>query len=204
MSETVGIDNNRRHFMHSFTVLLGSATAAQLIDGSGLSSALAYRAKEDSTAQDAMVFKQLHMQMLKCICDLIMPKTETLSASELDVHGFVDHQLNKVYSQHQQVQAIGLLEKMTRTSQTHFKHDFHLLRSAAQVEILASIENQSMGFTEQDTTIFKLLKSLIVFGYFTTEYGATEVLKYQAIPGGYRGSIPYKSVDSSWGSLGFY
>ena len=57
---------------------------------------------------------------------------------------------------------------------------------------------------EEDKQAFKALKSLLVFGFFTTEVGATQALNYQAVPGGFKGSVSYSSLKKSWGSLAYY
>ncbi|MDU0353713.1 hypothetical protein RS130_07055 [Paraglaciecola aquimarina] len=49
-----------------------------------------------------------------------------------------------------------------------------------------------------------MLKALIVFGYFTSEVGATQALNYQAVPGGFKGSIPCDENTKSWGSIDYY
>jgi len=45
---------------------------------------------------------------------------------------------------------------------------------------------------------FTLLKQLTLFVFFTSKVGATEVLRYSAIPGKYDGAMPYKKGDRAW------
>jgi hypothetical protein len=45
---------------------------------------------------------------------------------------------------------------------------------------------------------FTLLKQLTLFVFFTSKVGATEVLRYSAIPGKYEGNLPYKKGDRAW------
>ncbi|NOU52231.1 gluconate 2-dehydrogenase subunit 3 family protein [Pseudoalteromonas sp. JBTF-M23] len=204
MTQLTDIDKKKRQFLHHLTVLLGGASAAQFLDGSVLSSAFAYSIKANSADKDGALLKQHHMKLLKCMVDLVMPKTETLSASELDVHGFIDHQLKTVHSMQDQQAVISLLQKVMNFSQSNFNGPFIAQSFEHQLKVMQCVEAQSHGFDKQDRKTLKLLKNLIVFGYFTTEYGATQALKYQAIPGGFKGSIEYTSVGNCWGSLGFY
>jgi len=51
---------------------------------------------------------------------------------------------------------------------------------------------------------FRFLKSLVVFGYYTSEVGASKELKYLAFPGGFKGSVAYDSIGSSFGSYAYY
>ncbi len=43
-----------------------------------------------------------------------------------------------------------------------------------------------------------MFKNLTVSGYFTSEIGATKAKRYQAVPGAYKGCIPYKEGDLPW------
>ncbi|MFN6972075.1 MAG: gluconate 2-dehydrogenase subunit 3 family protein [Rheinheimera sp.] len=45
---------------------------------------------------------------------------------------------------------------------------------------------------------FTLFKQLTLFVFFTSKVGATEVLRYSAIPGKYEGDLPYKKGDRAW------
>jgi hypothetical protein len=42
------------------------------------------------------------------------------------------------------------------------------------------------------------MKQLTLLGYFTSEIGATQTLRYVAVPGKYEGCIPYKKGDKAW------
>jgi hypothetical protein len=42
------------------------------------------------------------------------------------------------------------------------------------------------------------LKDLVLLGYFTSEAGATQALRYDPVPGAYRGSVPLKTGDRAW------
>jgi len=45
---------------------------------------------------------------------------------------------------------------------------------------------------------FAMMKQLTLLGYFTSEIGATQALRYVAIPGKYEGCIPYQKGDRAW------
>ncbi len=45
---------------------------------------------------------------------------------------------------------------------------------------------------------FRMIKELTLWGYFTSEPGATKALRYVAIPGRYEGCIPYKKGEKAW------
>jgi hypothetical protein len=43
-----------------------------------------------------------------------------------------------------------------------------------------------------------MMKELTLWGFFSSEIGATQALRYVAIPGRYEGCIPYKKGDKAW------
>jgi hypothetical protein len=42
------------------------------------------------------------------------------------------------------------------------------------------------------------IKDLTVTGYFTSEVGCTQALRYEPVPGRYDGEMPYKKGDKAW------
>ncbi|KIP87413.1 Twin-arginine translocation pathway signal, partial [Stenotrophomonas maltophilia] len=47
---------------------------------------------------------------------------------------------------------------------------------------------------------FTMFKQLTIFGFFTSKVGATEVLKYVAVPGRYEGDVAYVPGTPAWGT----
>jgi glucoside 3-dehydrogenase (cytochrome c) hitch-hiker subunit len=45
---------------------------------------------------------------------------------------------------------------------------------------------------------FGMMKQLTLWGFFTSKPGATQALRYKAVPGSYQGCIPYKKGDKAW------
>ena len=52
--------------------------------------------------------------------------------------------------------------------------------------------------SKEDPHYFGMMKQLTLWGYFTSEPGATKALRYIAVPGRYEGVIPYKKGDKAW------
>ena len=68
-----------------------------------------------------------------------------------------------------------------------------------QIKLLEVLDKES--FSENGTDIFfGEFKALVVFGYYSSEEGASVELRYDRIPGGYRGCIPFSEVGRSWSS----
>nr|WP_136252825.1 gluconate 2-dehydrogenase subunit 3 family protein [Ningiella ruwaisensis] len=196
-------DLNRREFLQKFSQAVGYTAAATVLAGSGLSVAFAYTPKSDSASRPGLLFTQAQMQTLRDICDTILPATDTKSGAEVDCHGFVDHQLVQCHSEAQQQMCVSAVELVERNAQSAHSKAFTELRSEQQTKILRDIEALQSA-TGDEKGQFKFLKSLIVFGYFTSEEGVTKALSFQPYPGGFKGSIPVNADTKAWGSLNYY
>ncbi len=143
------------------------------------------------------LFDKQQADTLVTLVELVLPETDSPGGVELGVPAFVDAQLLACHSQGEQSAAAELLEQLATES-------FAASRPEQQQALLAALERGDAPFDAIRRDRFRALKQLMVFGYFTTRTGAMEVLAYQAIPGSYRGSIDYRSIGKTWGSLAFY
>ena len=193
----------RRQFLSTLAKVLGAGASASVLSVSGLNAALAYERASNSVTQETKVFSKQQLQTLASICETIIPKTDTPSAAELDCHGFIDNQLNAVHSLKEQQAAIELVGTIDQTAKDKLGQPFVLLPPEKQQQCLIAIEK---GKWSNKATIkaFKQLKYLNAFGYFTSEVGATQVLTYMPVPGGYSGSIPVTEHTKNYGSLAFF
>jgi hypothetical protein len=70
-------------------------------------------------------------------------------------------------------------------------------------ELLTSIDKESKDYAskkkkEDPNHYFTLMKQLTLLGYFSSEVGATQALRYVAVPGKFEGCIDYKKGDKAW------
>ncbi|MFA3791176.1 gluconate 2-dehydrogenase subunit 3 family protein [Aliiglaciecola sp. SL4] len=192
----------RRKFMQHLVRAMGVTSATALVYGSNLNVAMAYQVRTDKLDGAGQLFDKPTMQTLKHIVDTILPRTDTPSGADLDCHGFVDHQLFRCHSEKEQQACLQIISQIEKHAMANFKQSFCQLDEKQQLELLQSIEAMN-GFTQLQRNQFKFLKSLIVFGYFTSEQGAREILRYDPVPGGFS-VIPLKKGDKCWGSLAYY
>jgi hypothetical protein len=197
-------DKGKRRFMLGLSTLLGGATASHLLGGNALSVALAYTPKQNSAQVPGSLFSQEYMLMLRDICAQVIPKTETLGAAEVDVHGFIDNQLFHCFDANEQRQAKDILAHINKQANNRYKQSFSGCTKIQQLQLLRDVEQTAGGFDANQKSQFKLLKGLVVFGYYTSEVGATQELSFLPVPGGFKGSVPYDSVGKAWGMFAYY
>jgi hypothetical protein len=194
---------DRRAFLRTFSQAVGYTAAASIVAGSNLSIAFAYTPKSDSASRAGVTFTKAQMQTLQSICATVIPRTDTASAADVDCHGFIDHQLLQCHSKAEQAQCIRAVELVDSQAQKQFNQGFSGLDSNQQTQVLVNIEAQK-GVNGNQKGDFKKLKSLIVFGYFTSEEGVKNALFFQPYPGGYKGSIKVDENTKTSGSLAYY
>jgi len=208
-SDTSTINSeSRRKFVRGLSLLIGGTAATALLSGNSLTVAMAHSLKPQNLASeilsDGKVFTLSQLKQLKSICAIVIPKTETLGAAEVNTHGFIDNQLFHCYEKPKQEQAKQLLILINVIANKLFSQSFTDISQDRQFDLLTELDLGKNNFDEKQRADFKSLKQLICFGYYTSEVGASQELRYLAVPGGYKGSIPYKSSDASWGSQGLH
>ncbi|HXT17283.1 MAG TPA: gluconate 2-dehydrogenase subunit 3 family protein [Gemmatimonadaceae bacterium] len=104
------------------------------------------------------------------IADVILPRTETPSATDVGVPAFID---------------VIVSEQMTEVDRQTFVANLDAIDPAA----LDAIESSSDRRGEPAHTYWRL-KDLIVYGYFTSEPVMKTVLHYEVMPGKFDGGAP--------------
>jgi len=138
------------------------------------------------------------LALVRELGEIIIPTTETPGAIAAGVHDFISHQAAYCFSADEQQMLQAGLEKIASSANKLYGKDFLLCESAQQIELLTHMEQSKAGFTEDDRQFFKQLKALVVFGYYTSEIGATQELAYFPIPGGYKGSVKFATIGKAW------
>ena len=64
---------------------------------------------------------------------------------------------------------------------------------------LAAIDSEAFA-SRDSVSPWKPLKALILTGYYTSEAGASQELRYELVPGRYDPDIPLAPTDRAWSS----
>jgi hypothetical protein len=95
------------------------------------------------------------------------------------------------------------IAKIDEASQKKFSTSFAKATADQRKELLTGIDKEATAYNkakkpEDPAHYFSLMKQLTLLGYFSSEIGATQALRYVAVPGRYEGCIPYKKGDKAW------
>jgi len=80
------------------------------------------------------------------------------------------------------------------------KSDAFINSTSQQNAPEAKINPATQIESEPPNKYFRMMKELALLGYFTSEVGATQALRYAESPGRYDPCVPYKPGDRDWAS----
>ncbi|PCI46022.1 MAG: twin-arginine translocation pathway signal protein [Alphaproteobacteria bacterium] len=130
-------------------------------------------------------------ELLTEIVDMIIPTTDTPGAKAAGVPLYIDMMLDDWYSPPERARFLMGLNDVNLRSPCG---DFLSCTPDKRAAILRKIDDPE----KEGYNFFRQLKELTLRGYYTSEIGATEELRYEAIPGPYRGCILFEDVGRTW------
>lgn len=130
--------------------------------------------------------------------ELILPETDTPGATSAGVNRFIDLLVGEWFDDVERASFHAGLADLDARSRTAFGSDFVDGSPAQQTALLEQLEAETVALRESDaeraeTLFFHQMKWLTLFGYYTSEPGATQELKWVAMPGAYRGCEPIEA-----------
>ncbi|BFM09014.1 gluconate 2-dehydrogenase subunit 3 family protein [Halioxenophilus aromaticivorans] len=184
---------NRRNALKAAATVLGSAMITPTLVAAVLAKPAATNTAERSLSPAAC-------KLLVDMCDVILPRTDTPGAVDVGVPDFIISVISNQFKPvHQDRFLLGLTFIESRIKNSSFAKA-GALPDLIDVAALETLDREALveGLTDPIHSTYRELKSLILVGYYTSEPGATKELKYEAVPGAYRGCVPYDSVGSAW------
>ncbi len=147
--------------------------------------------------------------LLNEIGETIIPSTNTPGAKAANIAQFMNDMVNDCYSDKDKKTFIDGLREIE--SEFKAKNGRSFLEATIEERTIflnekdkeaKEIITQNVGMKEEEkkTHYLTMMKQLTVLGYFTSEIGAKQTLRYIAVPGKYDGAMPYKKGDKAWAS----
>jgi hypothetical protein len=91
------------------------------------------------------------------------------------------------------------LSEINQKSSDQFHQSFMETSGENRLKLLleSDLEARKIGDGEIPH-FFTMMKQLTIWGYFSSEVGATKALRYNPIPGKYIGCVDYKVGEGAW------
>lgn len=146
------------------------------------------------------LFLQEDLGFMDGIGEVILPATdESPGAKAAGIGEFMKTIVTDCYSEEEQQVFLRGLQEIRRLSDERYHQPFLQLAAAEKLELLTGLHHEALaGNREGMPHYFSMIKQLTIWGYFTSEPGATKALRYNPVPGRYDACIPYKAGDKAW------
>lgn len=137
------------------------------------------------------------------VAETIIPATSTPGAKAAMVGAFMNTMVTDCYTEKdQKIFAAGFTE-LENSSNHMYGKGFMDIAAAQKTSLLNQVNNELKAYNTSKKDgdpnhYFGMMKQLTLLGYFSSEIGATQALRYVAVPGKYEGCVPYKKGDRAW------
>jgi len=106
---------------------------------------------------------------------------------------FIDSSIKEFLTEEERTGLMAGLELIAEKAKTDHGKSFGELSTEQKEATLLAID--AMG---GEANIFRMLQGMTKQVYFTSEVGATQFLKYDPVPGAYKGCVPLSEVGGTW------
>lgn len=189
---------NRRELLK----MISAATGTALVGGGALLAGCSQDSTNSAelTSTTKLVFSEQDIQLLDEVAETILPRTDTPGAKDAKVGQFMTVFVRDCYTQEEQEQFHTGLVQLQEACEATYGHSFLHLETSQRQELLRQLDTTAKAHVEQtgNPHYFTMIKQLTLFGFFTSEPGATQALRYVAVPGRYDGCIDYEEGDRAW------
>lgn len=176
-----------------------------LLGGTVISSQLfltACRTEQDSDGENGP-FTQSDIDLLDEIAETIIPETDTPGAKAAGVGSFIAMMVPDCYSSKNQDNFRKGLEKIRANFQKEYNHTFMNAPVEERRAFLNDLDSEMNTYNQirhddDPEHYFKIMKELVLLGYFTSEIGCTEALRYVQTPGSYEACVDYVEGKKAW------
>lgn len=183
MSDASGHSNpriNRRSLLLGAVFMLGGAAALTR-----------FVRKPDSGGETLVVFSPEQYALLEQVVDVIIPRTDTPGALDAGVPAFMHQMLAEWASPNTRADIINVLESVDRRAWNKHGAAFRELPAERRLEVMRALDEE--GLSREDLAYGKF-KMLVMVGYYHSEAGATQELRYELVPGAWRSCLPLTEV----------
>jgi hypothetical protein len=137
------------------------------------------------------------------VAETILPATDSPGAKEAKVGTFMTVIVRDCYTEADQKIFLQGMQKLNDACKQKNGKVYLDCTPEQRHDLLVALDKEQKDYMaakkkEDPSHYFRMMKELTLWGYFTSEPGATKALRYVAIPGKYQGCIDYKKGEKAW------
>lgn len=187
---------NRREALKAVSLIMGGTVIGAQAFLSGCQNTTEEQRDEAFTASD--------IALLDEIGETIIPATDIPGAKAVGIGNFMTMMVLDVYEEKNQEAFREGLDKIRGNFEDRYGRSFMEGTAAERHEFLTELNNelkvagQEKKDDEAPEHYFRIMKELTLLGYFSSEIGSTQALRYVETPGRYDPCMPYEKGDRAW------
>lgn len=200
---------DRREFMQCAVIAVSGVGVNQLLFALSEEQKIYLASSPNYINTKADFFTDEQRKIITAISDVIIPKTETPGAIEAGVPRFIELMVSDWLTEDEKnIFETGMKDIEFRIPK-EFGAPFYQLNKREQLAILEKLESESSNSTwydlgnivrdfVNDAPFICQVKELTIWGFFTSEVGGKQVLRYNPMPMKFDGDIQLGEDDSTW------
>jgi hypothetical protein len=142
-------------------------------------------------AADGPLFSPEQFALLEQVSDVIIPATDTPGALDAGVPEFIRQMLTDWASRDTRAQIVAVLETVDKRSWDKFGSAFRELPGERRLEVMRAVDDDAVS---REDVGYGKFKWLVLAGYYHSEVGATQELRFELVPGAWRSCLPLSEV----------
>ncbi len=200
MSTDDGI--TRRQALGRVGILLGGIVSAPTVAG-----VLSGCERQRGADWTPSILSDSQNAMIDTMAEIIIPTTDTPGASAANVNRFIDAIVGESWLEEDRARFMDGLEAANGRCKETYGASFVELSPEEQRAFVAELDDETFGpdaaeADRENPSFYRMLKELVIVGYYTSEVGATQELRTNIVPGTYDGDVPYEEIGRAWSGAG--
>lgn len=151
----------------------------------------------------AKAFTDEEVALLDEIAETILPETATPGARAAGVGPFIALMVIDTYDDREQRVFREGLDAVDAQCREMHGTSFRSATPAQRLALLEKIDAEQVQYmngrgADAPAHYFRMLKELTLLGYFTSEIGCKQAMRYVETPGRYDACVPYEPGEKAW------
>ncbi len=200
---------NRREFLQCAAILISGSSAAQLGFSLTEEQQVYLATAPNYNTREVDYFTPEQRKIIAAMSEVVIPRTETPGAIDAGVPRYIELMVADWMEEGERdIFDTGLRDVETRIPREYGK-PFHELAASQQLAIMEDLESAASDSSWydfanvqrefiSDAPFICQLKELTIYGFFTSEAGSKQVLRYDPMPMEFDGEYPLSKEDSTW------
>jgi hypothetical protein len=156
-----------------------------------------------SVRSGGKLFSETDIALLDEIADTILPATKTPGAKAAGVGPFIAVMVEDTYDPREQAVFRDGLEVLERESRMQNGVGFIASQPEQRLALARRLDLEAIEYMRRPGSdarphYFRMIKELTLLGYFTSEIGYTQAMRYVETPGRFEPCITYTAGDKAW------